>query len=168
MVRSIINYIASNIWGFFVFTITSILLYLVVRLVIFLIRYVIFKKIIKSLVDAAFDDEDDNEYYNKPSSYTEDEKLHEKNKHKDTLSREAERLNEQSAEFSAKLNRKKIVGVSFEGRILGPWTQKIAEKLMKDIMNLNPGEIQNLGYYQAMVLSQERSKGIQKDRTPSR
>ena len=153
--------------GYIVNTIfSSLIIYFIFKLIIKLINYIIFVKCAKYILNYIFEDEDEESDWNQdaPPSYKEDEKLHQKNKHRDKL-QEAERMTQQSAEFAmggkAPKSTKKIVGLNLENKIIGPWTKKIVTAWLKQASQINPELISNLGYHQAKEMTRKQANGVQ-------
>ena len=147
------------------------LLYGLFRLVVKIIDYIVFKRLMKRVMKAIYGeyyvDEDEEDEYNGdvlPNSNQEDEQSQKKDKKREQK-REAERLQEMENEFIGGGNKtrtkpkQRIVGFN-EKAIIGKWTARVAKQFLQKYQGLDMNQVNELGYFQALVLAQKRSMGI--------
>ena len=148
------------------------LLYFLFRLVVKIIDYIVFKRLMKRVMQAIYgeyyvdEDEEDDEYNGGvlPNSNQEDEQSHKKDKKREQK-RESERMQEMENQFmggqvNTKVRQKpRIVGFN-EKAIIGKWTARVAKQFLQKYQGLDMNQVNELGYFQALVLAQRRQMGI--------
>lgn len=154
------SYITQNINNIIWFVVGSVIFFLIIRGILRLIDYVIFKTLLNAILDEVFDEDDEDPYADYkilPNSNTEDEHLFGKNKQKE-LEQKVEILNDRRPNFNKEKTQKKIVGIAY--KVLGPWTAKFAGKIIDVLKQIDPNELQTLGFNQAKELARRRQSGV--------
>lgn len=138
----------------------ALILYLIFKLVIKIIDYIVFKRLMNSILQAIYDEEDDEYFSGAPASNQEDEQSQKKDKKRDQI-REAERLQNMENEFiggqTSKKPRQTIVGMA---KPLGKWTARVMKQWMQKHQHIDMNLVNDLGYFQALVLAERKAQGI--------
>ena len=149
----------QTVIGILIGLLLSLLLWWIAKKIWQLVQYVVFQSIVDKLVIKIVDEEEDEdgERFKTYTSYSEDDLLEDKNLKKEQM-RAAERMNQQENEFKQGTTKrqKRIVGLA-SNAIVGKWTAKIAQQMMSKLQNIDPQELQDLGYFRAMENAKNRA-----------
>ncbi|GEM_PF-6648280 len=140
---------------------SALILYGLFRLIIKIIDYIVFKRLMARVLKAIYEDEEDDEYFSSaPASNQEDEQSQKKDKKREQI-REAERLQNMENEFVSGRSRQsqkgKIVGVV---QPIGKWTARVMKQWLQKHQNIDMNLVNDLGYFQAMVIAERKSQGL--------
>jgi len=149
----------QTVVGILIGLLLSLLLWWIAKKIWQLVQYIVFQSIVDKLVIKIVEegDDEDSEYHKAHTTYSEDDLLEDKNLKKEQM-RAAERMNQQENEFKQGTTKrqKRIVGLA-SNAIVGKWTAKIAQQMMSKLQNLDPQELQDLGYFRAMENAKNRA-----------